>query len=235
MKFIDIFDYFIEIEESFCSERNAPLLLSPLDYERVIEWHSAKIPLEVVKRGIKIYFEKISKRKIPLRKTICLSFAEDSILKALEEYRLSMVGSGEGQEIKPIDEKTRKNDFILTIKKSLKNVLSQKEKYQNFEKSFLFISMVINIFESFEKDEKMTLADIESKISPLDAELGRLLLLETPQEKKEEWKKESKELIEKSKVAKTKDIVEAIEKKFLINKAFEYLSIPRLSILYFDE
>lgn len=230
----NIFDYFLEIEECFCSERSAPLLLSPLDYERVVEWYSAKIPLEVVKRGIKKYFEKLSKRKIPLRKTICLSFAEDSILKALEEYRLAMVG-GNGQKIIPVDEKKRKKDFLLAIKTSLKNVLSQKEKYKNFEKTLLFISTIINILESFENDEKMTLADIESKISPLDAELGRLLLLETPQEKKEEWKKESKKLIEKSKVAKTREILEAIESKFLINKAFEFLSIPRLSILYFDE
>lgn len=233
-QFNDIFEYFREIEDAFCSERNAPLLLSPLDYEKVIEWHSAKIPLDVVKRGIKRYFEKLSKRKIPFRKAICLSFAEDAILKTLEEYRQAMVGGSEGNFI-PLDEKKRKSDFISAIKKSFAEVIDKKEKFSQFEKTISFMSTVISILESFEMDEKITLADIESKISPLDAELGKLLILEAPSELKEEWKKEGRRLIEKSKISQNKEIVKAIEKKVLINKAFEYLSIPRLSILYFDE
>jgi len=232
--FIDIFEYFVEIEEAFCSERNAPLLLSPLDYEKVIEWHSAKIPLDVVKRGIKKYFEKLSKRKTPLRKAICLSFAEDAILKTLEEYRQAMIGGG-GGEIVPSDEKKRKNDFIFAIKKSFSEAVAKKETFPQFVKTVSFMSTVISILENFEADEKMTLADIEAKISPLDAELGKLLILEAPSELKEEWKKEAGRLIEKSKISQNKEIVEAIEKKVLINKAFEYLSIPRLSILYFNE
>jgi hypothetical protein len=232
--FIDIFEYFVEIEEAFCSERNAPLLLSPLDYEKVIEWHSAKIPLDVVKRGIKKYFEKLSKRKTPLRKAICLSFAEDAILKTLEEYRLAMVGGG-GGEFVPSDEKKRKNDFIFAIKKSFSEAVAKKETFPQFVKTVSFMSTVISILENFEADEKMTLADIEAKISPLDAELGKLLILEAPSELKEKWQKEAGRLIEKSKISQNKEIVEAIEKKVLINKAFEYLSIPRLSILYFNE
>ncbi|NMC00330.1 MAG: hypothetical protein GYA35_08640 [Thermoanaerobaculaceae bacterium] len=233
--FIDIFEYFRGIEDAFCSERNAPLLLSPLDYEKVVEWHSAKIPLDVVKRGIKKYFEKLSKRKTPLRKAICLSFAEESILKTLEEYRQAMVGGDESGNYAPSDEKKRKSDFISAIKKSFADAIAAKEKFPQFEKTMTFMSTVISILENFEMDEKITLADIESKISPLDAELGRLLVSESPTELKEKWKKEGRSLIEKSKVSQNKEIVEAIEKKILINKAFEYLSIPRLSILYFNE
>ncbi|MCX7830332.1 MAG: hypothetical protein N2445_04655 [Acidobacteria bacterium] len=233
--FIDIFDYFREIEDFFCSQRGAPLLLSPLDYEKVVEWHSAKIPVDVVKRGIKKYFEKLSKRKTPLRKAICLSFAQDCVLKTLEEFRQSMVGAHSDNDAFAVDEKKRKENFINSIKNSLNSVLANKEKYPNFEKTINFISTILSILEDFEKNEKMALSDLESKIAPLDSELGKLLLLEAPKELKEEWKKESTRLIEKSKISKSSDIVEAIEKKVLVNKAFEHLSIPRLSILYFNE
>ncbi len=232
--FVDIFDYFKEIEEYFCTERNAPLLLSPLDYEKVMEWHSARIPLDVVKRGIKIYFEKLAKRKTPLRKAICLSFAEDSILKTLEEYRHSMVGGSE-KNVTSFDEKKRKDEFISSIKNALIRLIGQKERYPHFEKTITFVSTVISILENFENDKRITLADIETKISPLDAEIGKLILKEAPQELIDEWKKESEKLIEKSKISRNSEIIEAIEKKVLINKAYEHLSIPRLSILYFNE
>lgn len=227
-------NYFLEIEDFFCSQRNAPLLLSPIDFEKVVEWYSANIPIEVVKKGIARYFEKIGKRKIPLRKIICLSFAEDMVLKSLEEYRISRIGQNSQVKIE-VDDKKRKETFITYLKEKLIAFLNDRENLLKYEKSCKFISSVINIIDDLMKNEKLSLADLEAKLSPLDSELSRLLLSETSPFLIEEFKNEARSVLEKSKASYNPEIVKMIETKVITNRIFSSLKIPRLSILYFNE
>lgn len=230
----DIFKYFLEIEEFFCAQKNAPLLLSPIDYEKVAEWYSLNIPLEVVKRGIEKYFEKLSKRKIPLRKAICLSFAEDMILKALEEYRIAKIGESAGAFVEA-DESKRKKEFFAYIKENLEKFLCEKEKFKEYEKTRSFIETIINIIDDLNSNEKIKLSDIESKLNPLERELSRLLVSETKNEYLLKFSEEAKEVLEKTKTIYSPEIAKAIESKVVINKIYSMLKLPRLSILYFND
>ncbi len=63
-------DYFDRIEAAFCRQRGAPLLLSPLDFEKTIEWYAASIPTDDVEAGIAAYFERLPDRRLPLRRAI---------------------------------------------------------------------------------------------------------------------------------------------------------------------
>ena len=76
--------------------QGAPLLLSPLDFEKAVEWFAASVPVEVVEEGIADYFTRLASRKVPARSAICLSFAEDLIFKALAARRTAAVGAGRG-------------------------------------------------------------------------------------------------------------------------------------------
>lgn len=225
----DIFSYFLEIEDYFCSQRNAPLLLSPIDYEKVTEWFNAHIPIEVVKRGIARYFEKLKKRKTPLRKAICLSFAETEIIKALEEYRKSRVG----EDIGEIDYKERKNEYLNYLEEKINNFLA-KEEAVNFKEVLSILKLVLNLIKAFKEDEKLTLSDIETKLSPIEKELTKALFNEIEKEKIKLWEEEIKHDILKKKSEMEKEILKAIIEKTLTNKIYSYCGLPRLSILYFN-
>ncbi|MFP3940288.1 MAG: hypothetical protein ACLF0P_08275 [Thermoanaerobaculia bacterium] len=60
-------EYFQAIEETFLYHRGAPLLLSPSDYRMAREWHRAGIPLDVVLRALKEFFEGHAAREDPKR------------------------------------------------------------------------------------------------------------------------------------------------------------------------
>ena len=54
------FNYFTEVEEHFQRRRGGPLIGSPLDWDQILIWKKAGIPLEAVLRGIDSAFESMS-------------------------------------------------------------------------------------------------------------------------------------------------------------------------------
>lgn len=227
--------YFSEIEDAFCARRSAPLLLSPLDFEKVAEWHAAKIPVAVVKDGICRYFERLDRRKTPLRRAICISFAEDCVMKALEEFRQTRIGAQCGTGAAPQDDKTRKERFLGHLAEKLDAFLADEGMASACPRSAALVSALRGMIGELRADGRASLVDAESRLSPLDTELGKLLLSETPQEMSEEWRSESREKLRKAGMAADDAIAEAAERNILTNRAFRRAGIPRLSILYYDE
>lgn len=227
--------YFSEIEDAFCSRRNAPLLLSPLDFEKVAGWHAAGIPVGVVRDGIGRYFEKLDKRKTPSRKAICVSFAEDCVLKALEEHRQAMIGSRCGIEGSPGGESARRERFLGHLSSKLGAFLEKTRSGNCYPGSSALVSAALSVIGGLSAGGGMSLVDIENRLSPLDSELGRLLMSETPGELLDEWKDESRERIRKAGMAADDAVSAAAEKNIILNRVFRHLEIPRLSILYYDE
>ncbi len=231
----DLPAYFSEIEEAFCSRRNSPLLLSPLDFEKVAGWHAAGIPVNVVRDGISRYFDKLDKRKTPLRKAICISFAEDCVLKAFDEYRQAMIGSRCGIEGTSGDGNARKENFLRHLSEKLEAFLGNVDLSVPRLDSRALASAILNMIKRLSADEKLSLVDIENRLSPLDSELGKVLLSETSPEIIDKWRSESRERLRKAGIAPDDAIAAAAEKNILLNRIFRFLDIPRLSILYYDE
>ena len=50
--FLNYYNYFTEIEETFIRRRGKNLLLSPLDWALIESWQEREVPLSVVLRGI---------------------------------------------------------------------------------------------------------------------------------------------------------------------------------------
>jgi len=227
--------YFSEIEEAFCARRNAPLLLSPLDFEKIASWHAAGIPVEVVRNGISRYFDKLDKRKTPLRRAICVSFAEGCVLRALDEFRQARIGAQCGIGETAADERSRKEKFLGHLEEKLQASLAARASQETHDRSSALLSAILNMIAGLRSDEKVSLIDVEERLSPLDAELGRLLLSETPDDLCGKWRAESRERMKKAGMASDDAIAAAAEKNILVNRAFSHAGIPRLSILYHDE
>lgn len=225
--------YFTEIENAFCARRNAPLLLSPLDFEKIAGWYDAKIPVEVIINGINRYFEKLEKRKTPLRRAICLSFAEDQVLKCLEEFRQSRIGAAAG--LADTDDGARKKKFLVYLEEKIESAISNEEIAGNYKNSFALLKAVLTVVGGLKSKESASLVDIENKLSPFDLELGITLLSETPEDLKEKWRAESRQKMKRAGLNPGRDIHEATERRIVTGKIFSRLKIPRLSILYYDE
>ena len=90
--------YFGRIEARFCGRRGAPLLLSPLDFQKALEWFSEGVSADTVEEAVDRYFEALDARKTPRRHGVCLSFAERHLLKVVEERRAAHIGRRAGAE-----------------------------------------------------------------------------------------------------------------------------------------
>jgi hypothetical protein len=101
------FNYFTEIEECYRRCRNAPGLLTPLDWALIESWKEAGIPLEAVLIGIERAFQKFQKRPRRFQKVNSLAYCTQPVLAAAEELNAaassgsSTAGTAAGKEAAP--------------------------------------------------------------------------------------------------------------------------------------
>src|ERR1039458_7817968 len=87
------FNYFTEIEEHFQRRRGTLLLLSPLDWALMETWKDAGVPLEAVRRGIDVTFEKWERRPKRFQKVNGLAYCSQEVLTSAEEMKEAAVGA----------------------------------------------------------------------------------------------------------------------------------------------
>ena len=98
--------YFQAIEETFLHLRGAPLLLSPSDYRMAREWHREGIPLDVVLRALREFFERQRARETPKRVwglRQCRPAVEGAWRELRELTAPGRRGPGAGEETAPLD------------------------------------------------------------------------------------------------------------------------------------
>ncbi len=227
-------DYFDRIEAAFCQQRGAPLLLSPLDFEKTVEWYTASIPVDVVEAGIAAYFERLAARKVPLRRAICLSFAEDDVLKAREERRTAAIGRGAGlEEEKPSSERVA--DYLHDRAAALRAFASDPDRSGTMPLLARFADKAAGELEALMDRAGDSQARLESVLAPLDGELTRIALLESPPDLVDGWNHES--------LARLGDLARNMDKRTLDQtverlsrqRALAHWALPRLSILYMED
>jgi hypothetical protein len=90
--------YFTEVEEHFQRRRGGPLIGSPLDWDQILIWLKAGIPLEAVLRGIDSAFDKYDQRKSKRHEKInSILWCAQAVLSAAEEMKEAAVGAATGQ------------------------------------------------------------------------------------------------------------------------------------------
>ena len=94
---LNYFNYFTEIEERFQRRRGSLLMLSTLDWALIETWREARLPLEVVLRGIDEAFDRYDGRALrargKVRKVNGLAWCAQSVMAAAEAASEAAVGS----------------------------------------------------------------------------------------------------------------------------------------------
>ena len=83
---------FITIEEHFSQKREVSTLLSPLDWQLIEQWKKMGIPLKVIINGIDRSFEKFKRSKKKGVIINSLSYCNQEVLAAWEEYKELTIG-----------------------------------------------------------------------------------------------------------------------------------------------
>jgi hypothetical protein len=227
-------DYFERIEASFCRHRGAPLLLSPLDFEKAVEWFAASVPVEVVEEGIVDYFARLASRKVPMRRAICLSFAEDCILRALAARRTAAVGRAAGvQEREPQG---------VRVARFLEDRASRLEAFCGDPRRSPAMPMTAKLCEESAGELRALLPKsglsatmLEGRLQPLDRELCRLIMFESPRDLSEAWREEG--------LARLGDLAQSMEaaalrqtvEKLACQSALAHWGLARLSLLFMED
>jgi len=229
----DLRSYFERIEAAFCQRRGAPLLLSPLDFEKAVEWFAAGIAPEVVEEGVAEYFKKLESRKVPFRRAICLSFAEESVLKAREARRAAAVGRAAGLEEKR-PEAERVAEFLESRAGALKRFSEDPETGAAMPVLTRFAASASEDMESLAHKPFSSLARLEATLGPLDQELGRLVLLESRPDLVEAWKEEAlRRLGDLARDMEERSLKQTVE-RLARQSGLAHWRLPRLSLLYME-
>jgi hypothetical protein len=225
--------YFDRIEAFFCRQRGAPLLLSPLDFEKVVEWFAADIPVEVVEEGITDYFQRLASRKVPLKRAICLSFSEESVMKAREARRVAAVGKAAGV---PDTASTaeRVSRFLSGRSASLLAFSSDADRSRAMPVLARFCRAASEALEGLLPRASDALPKLETVLAPLDRELCSIVLHESPPERLEEWRESARQRLGDLAESMDPESLRQTLDKLARQAALSELSLPRLSLLYME-
>ncbi len=117
-------EYYQSIARYFFRQRGAPFFLSPTELNLVEEWEKMEIPLPVVLEGIRMAFDNYMRKPGRKTKIQSLSYCENQVLRAFDQYRDRRVG-GERRRLERAEKRIRAN---AEIKKFL-NILPGQIEY----------------------------------------------------------------------------------------------------------
>ena len=229
----DLRGYFERIEEFFCRQRGAPLLLSPLDFEKVVEWYAAGVSADVVEEGIADYFRRLASRKVPLKKAICLSFAEDQVLKVRESRRAAAAGRAAGlPEAEP--QEVRVARFLAGRAAALRAFAADAELSESRPVLARFALQAAQALDAMVPQSGSALSRLETALAPLDQQLCSMALLEAPPDEVNDLREAA--LRRLGDLARTMDegtLAQTVD-RLARQSALDRLHLPRLSLLYLD-
>jgi len=225
--------YFEQVEALFCRGRGAPLLLSPLDFEKAAEWYAAGVPVEVVAEGVETYFEKLTRRKVPLRRAICLSFAEPQVLEALHARRAAAVGRAAGLPEEG-DRPARVERFLEERAAALEAFAADPARGGTLPVLGRFAAQTVGTVRGLVSKAADPAAALEKVLAPLDAEQGRLVLLESPPELLEGWRSEALRRLRAAGGGVDEEVVRVTVERLARQEGLRHWGLPRLSLLFLE-
>lgn len=226
-------NYFDRIEKAFGRRRGAPLLLSPLDFEKAVEWYAAGVPPEVVEAGVAAYFERLERRKVPRRHAVCLSFAERDVLKALEARRAAEVGRAAGlPEAPPF--KDRVVPFLQERAALLRAFARDPDRLARCPVLCRFAEGAAAEIEALAQAEPLRETVLERGLEPLDRELCRLALLDGPPHLAEEWRRQALRRLGDLAATLEGRALDQTVKRLAAQAALSHWGLKRLSLLYLE-
>jgi hypothetical protein len=226
----EILRYFERVEDIFCRQRGAPLLLSPLDFEKAAEWFAAGVPIEAVEEGVRAYFARLAARKVPPRRAVCLSFAEPQVAEALDSLRAASAGRSTGEPPgEPVGARIAR--FLESRASALEAFAADSERGGLMPVLARFCGETSARLK--EMEPQLGMVQLEKTLAPLDEELGRLVLLESPAGEVARWRNESRaRLKEAGGGSLEKEVLDKTVERLARQAALNHFGLPRLSLLF---
>ena len=237
--FLNYYNYFTEIEETFIRRRGKNLLLSPLDWALIESWQEREVPLHIVLRGIERVFDLIDKQPSRKRTVKSLLYCKEEIEAQFAEYLESKVGASSpqsaisGQQSENEASNSSKSELfsaeaieshLKSVKQSLETAETGAENADLRETLQRVQTRLAEIGGKYESAEKL-----EESLEKLDALIDETLLKTASAD---QFKAE----IEKSLASyRNKMDAEVYQRTFdlmILKKLREQAEIPRLSLFY---
>jgi hypothetical protein len=233
--------YFTEVEEHFQRRRGGPLIGSTLDWDQILIWMKAGIPLEAVLRGIDSAFDKHEQRKSKRHEKInSILWCAQAVLTAAEEMKEAAVGtaaakpaSGEstteqGFEPDLIAAFLRRNAGLLeTAKLPHSTGISVQAVAQD---SAATLGKLAQEIESRKASSR--LEDLERHLTVLEEKLFAALLTATPDEEIVAVRAQADRELAPYRRKMASAQIEQLQKQYVHKRLLEKYGLPRLSLFY---
>jgi hypothetical protein len=230
----DLEDYFSRLETSFCGQRGAPILLSPLDFEKAIEWYTAGIDARIVEEGVARYFRRLDARKTPRRRAICLSFAQDQVLKVLAERRAAAVGRAAGAATGEGEGEGAVRRFLESRASAIEKFVGDRDRADRFPVLSKALAVARTTLAELLPRASDSSAALEAVLAPLDLEISSLALLESPPESAAGWRRAALERLGPFAGGLEASALRAASERMARQEALRVLGLPRLSLLFME-
>jgi hypothetical protein len=227
---------FITIEEHFSQKREVSTLLSPLDWQLIEQWKKMGIPLKVIINGIDRSFEKFKRAKKKGVTINSLSYCNQEVLAAWEEYKELTIGrSQENLSSKKARQlwrnKTEKKLVDLSKNLNKSALKAAKEGRKELEKKLNKAAEEIRLIIQQLDNEGFDIQYCYSRLSYLDDEISNALLSAFSKEEIEKVKSIAVQELQKYKDRIEHDIYKKIIDNFIKQFLQQKYGIPRLNFL----
>jgi hypothetical protein len=233
--------YFTEVEEHFQRRRGGPLIGSPLDWDQILIWMKAGIPLEAVLRGIDSAFDKYEQRKSKRHEKInSILWCAQAVLTAAEEMKEAAVGTaatkppsaesaaGQGFEPDLIATFLRRNADLLEMAKLPRAVgVSVQAIAQD---SAATLRKLAREIESRKTSSR--LKDLERHLTVLEEKLLAALLAALPDEETVAVRAQADRELAPYRRKMMSAQIEQLQKQYIHKRLLEKYGLPRLSLFY---
>jgi len=232
--------YFTEVEEHFQRRRGGPLIGSPLDWDQILIWLKAGIPLEAVLRGIDSAFDKYEQRKSKRHEKInSILWCAQAVLTAAEDMKEAAVGaavqpastkSGAGQGFEPetIVAFLRHNaDLLQAAKLPHSTGVSV---HAVAEESATTLRKLAEATQSRKVSPR--LEDLERHLTVLEEKLFAALLAATPDEDIVTVRAQADRELAPYRRKMAAAQIEQLQKQYIHKRLLEKYHLPRLSLFY---
>jgi hypothetical protein len=233
--------YFTEVEEHFQIRRGGPLIGSPLDWDQILIWKKAGIPLEAVLRGIDSAFDKYEQRKSKRHEKInSILWCAQAVLTAAEDMKEAVVGmaagdapsgksgAGQGFEAETIAAFLRRNaDLLEAAKLPQSSAISVHAVAADSAATLRKLALEIE-----SRKASSRLEDLERHLTVLEEKLFAALLATTGDEEIVAVRAQADRELAPYRRKMASAQIEQLQKQYVHKQLLEKYGLPRLSLFY---
>ncbi|MGH8701806.1 MAG: hypothetical protein ACREVR_11625 [Burkholderiales bacterium] len=227
------FNYFTEIEEHFQRRRGTALLLSTLDWALIETWKDAGIPLEAVLRGIDSTFDHYERRPSKTRKINGLAFCSQEVLAATQDMQEAAVGTSKTPDAEASG---------LTPERIAAHLVARAARLEKTELPAAARALASENARSLREladaagrnTVRLSLEDLERRLTVLEEKLFAVLLSVTPDEDVLAVRRDADHDLAPYRRKMPAAQIEQLHRQYVHKRLLDRYQIPRLSLFYME-